>query len=106
MKCGTRSSHHLVLSFVGAGEGMRALDVGRARDNFLEELKSSGWKCLGIDTDAADITNDPPERPAMFVLGDVLEHLPDPLRVLRKVHSLLNPGTRIVVSVPNVAHWR
>lgn len=41
----------------------------------------------------------------MFGLGDVLEHLPDPLRVLRKVYSLLNPGTRIVVSVPNVAHW-
>ena len=103
-KWGTRSSHHLVLSLVGAGEGMRALDVGCARGHLLEELESSGWKCLGIDTDAADITNDPPERPAMFVLGDVLEHLPDPLRVLRKIHSLLNPGARIVVSVPNVAH--
>jgi 2-polyprenyl-3-methyl-5-hydroxy-6-metoxy-1,4-benzoquinol methylase len=38
------------------------------------------------------------------VLADVLEHLPDPVRVLRSVHSLLNPGARIVVSVPNVAH--
>ena len=119
---GTRSSHHLVLSLVGAGEGMRALDVGCARGHLLEELESSGWKCLGIDTDATDvatciarglvaveldITNDHPESLGTFdlvVLGDVLEHLPDPLRVLRKIHSLLNPGARIVVSVPNVAH--
>lgn len=39
-----------------------------------------------------------------MVLADVLEHVPDPLRVLRHVHSLLNPGAQIVVSVPNVAH--
>jgi SAM-dependent methyltransferase len=38
------------------------------------------------------------------VLADVLEHLPDPLRVMRDVHSLLNPGARVVISVPNVAH--
>jgi 2-polyprenyl-3-methyl-5-hydroxy-6-metoxy-1,4-benzoquinol methylase len=34
----------------------------------------------------------------------VLEHLPDPIRVLRNVHSLLNPGARVVISVPNIAH--
>jgi 2-polyprenyl-3-methyl-5-hydroxy-6-metoxy-1,4-benzoquinol methylase len=38
------------------------------------------------------------------VFADVLEHLPDPVRVLRNVHSLLNPGARVVISVPNVAH--
>jgi len=54
-----------------------------------------------------DITTELPANPESFdlvVLADVLEHLPDPLRVLRSVHSLLNPGARIVISVPNVAH--
>jgi methionine biosynthesis protein MetW len=121
-KWGTRSSHHIVLSIVGAGNGMRALDVGCARGHLLKELELRGWKCTGIDTDATDvaaciarglvvfdvdINTDFPVSLGSFdlvVLGDVLEHLPDPLRVLRRVHSLLNPGARIVVSVPNFAH--
>ena len=121
-KWGTRSSHQLVLSFVGDGEGMRALDIGCARGHLLQELELRRWKCMGIDADAADvatciarglvaeeldITTDFLESLGKFdlvVLGDVLEHLPDPLRVLKNVHLLLNPGARIVVSVPNVAH--
>lgn len=121
-KWGTRSSHHLVLSLIGAGEGRRAIDVGCAQGHLLGELGSRGWKCIGIDADAADvatciargltaveldITTDSLTSLGSFdlvVLADVLEHLPDPLRVMRNVHSLLNPGSRIVISVPNVAH--
>jgi 2-polyprenyl-3-methyl-5-hydroxy-6-metoxy-1,4-benzoquinol methylase len=36
---------------------------------------------------------------------DVLEHLPDPVAVLRALAALLGAGGRLVVSVPNVAHW-
>ena len=37
---------------------------------------------------------------------DVLEHLSDPQAVLASVVRLLNPGGAIIVSVPNVAHYR
>lgn len=121
-KWGTRSSHHLVLSLIGAGEGRRALDVGCAQGHLLGELVIQGWECIGVDSDSADvaacierglvavefdITTDFPESLGLFdlvVFADVLEHLPDPTRVLRNVHSLLNPGARVVISVPNVAH--
>jgi len=121
-KWGTRSSHHLVLSLIGAGEGRRAIDVGCAQGHLLGELGLRGWECIGIDADAADvatciargltaveldITTDSFTSLGSFdlvVLADVLEHLPDPLGVMRNVHSLLNPGSRIVISVPNVAH--
>jgi len=36
---------------------------------------------------------------------DVLEHLPDPGRALSALAGLLAPGGRLIVSVPNVAHW-
>lgn len=123
MKSGTRSSHQLVLSLIGTNGGGRALDIGCSRGHLLGELTSLGWDCIGIDSNASDIaackargliameldmtTDTPPTSLGLFdlvVLADVLEHLPDPLRVLRSVHSLLNPGARIIVSVPNVAH--
>ncbi|MGH7886222.1 MAG: class I SAM-dependent methyltransferase [Candidatus Binatia bacterium] len=40
----------------------------------------------------------------VILLGDVLEHLKDPHRVLRKLRDCLNPAGFLVGSVPNVAH--
>ena len=40
-----------------------------------------------------------------IVLGDVLEHLIDPVAVLRRIVRLLTPDGRLLVSVPNIAHW-
>jgi SAM-dependent methyltransferase len=42
---------------------------------------------------------------AAIVCGDVLEHLRAPERVLAGLAGLLAPGGRIVVSLPNIAHW-
>jgi hypothetical protein len=39
------------------------------------------------------------------LLGDVLEHLRDPEAVLRWSAGLLVAGGRVVVSLPNIAHW-
>ncbi|MFM6139253.1 MAG: class I SAM-dependent methyltransferase, partial [Sphaerospermopsis kisseleviana] len=38
------------------------------------------------------------------VFGDVLEHLRDPWRVLKEVHSFLKPQGYVVASIPNIAH--
>jgi SAM-dependent methyltransferase len=48
-----------------------------------------------------------PFEPAEFdavVCGDILEHLRDPLVLLRKVRTWLRPGGCIVASIPNVRH--
>jgi 2-polyprenyl-3-methyl-5-hydroxy-6-metoxy-1,4-benzoquinol methylase len=39
-----------------------------------------------------------------FLLADVLEHLPDPVAVLRACRRLARPGATLVASVPNVTH--
>jgi 2-polyprenyl-3-methyl-5-hydroxy-6-metoxy-1,4-benzoquinol methylase len=40
----------------------------------------------------------------VVVFGDVLEHLKDPLRVLRASRGVLAPEGYVVASIPNVAH--
>jgi 2-polyprenyl-3-methyl-5-hydroxy-6-metoxy-1,4-benzoquinol methylase len=40
-----------------------------------------------------------------IIFADVLEHLVDPWGVLRELRPLLNPGGRVLLSVPNIAHW-
>lgn len=40
----------------------------------------------------------------VVIFGDVLEHLRDPLPVLRQARGLLAPGGSVLISTPNVAH--
>lgn len=41
----------------------------------------------------------------LVVLGDILEHLHDPLSVLYHCVDHLAPGGRVVITIANVAHW-
>lgn len=62
-----------------------------------------------MDTYEADVENfDWPWENAFFdyvIMGDILEHLRYPDRVLEKVNELLKPNGVIVVSMPNVMHY-
>lgn len=58
----------------------------------------------------ADLASGPPwpgvPGPYDAVLAlDVLEHLPEPVRALGALAGLLAPAGRLILSVPNVAHW-
>jgi len=37
---------------------------------------------------------------------DVLEHLPDPWTLVNRLSSLIAPGGRLIVSVPNIRNWK
>ncbi|HEY2482181.1 MAG TPA: class I SAM-dependent methyltransferase [Caulobacteraceae bacterium] len=57
------------------------------------------------DVDALDI----PYAEASFdllILGEVLEHLPDPEATLRRLARLVKPGGEVLASTPNISHWR
>jgi 2-polyprenyl-3-methyl-5-hydroxy-6-metoxy-1,4-benzoquinol methylase len=45
------------------------------------------------------------ERFDLVTFGDVLEHLTDPLAVLRQTQEILNPRGRVLICLPNIAHW-
>lgn len=45
------------------------------------------------------------ERYDRIILGDVLEHTAQPERSLRHLRGLLAPGGRLLISMPNIAHW-
>lgn len=41
----------------------------------------------------------------ILLLLDILEHIPDYEVFLNKAASLLKPGGKIIISLPNIAHW-
>ena len=116
------SSHSLILSSLGKGDGRRLLDVGAADGFLAEKLTAQGFEVTCIEGDTslaakaegkcsrlivADLDETPPQLSGKFdviVYGDILEHLKDPLRVITALNANLKPDGIVIVSVPNVSH--
>ncbi|MDP6838296.1 MAG: class I SAM-dependent methyltransferase [Planctomycetota bacterium] len=99
----------------------RVLDVGCAAGFFLQVMAERGWDAHGLEPSAAirpqaeerlgterihgGFLKGSPFEPASFdliTLWDVLEHIPDPLAALRRIHTLLAPGGVLILETQNV----
>ena len=120
---GLAPSHALLAAAVP--DGARVLDVGCAEGYLARTLAARGCTVVGVEADpraarlaraecdavvAGDV-EDPAVRAQVegpfdrVLCGDVLEHLREPEAVLRWARGLLSGGGRVVVSLPNIAHW-
>jgi len=105
--------------------GGRVLDLGCASGGLLALLRPRAAHLAGLELSAtaaraaaevADVVvqgaledADLPFAADSFdlvVLADVLEHLADPEAALRRAVGWARPGGAVLLSVPNVAHWR
>jgi len=117
------TSHGLVVELVGTGK--RVLDVGCATGYLARVLGQRGNAVSGveIDPEAAEVARPLLDQLAVgdletidlvgvfgehsfdvVVFADVLEHLRNPLDVLRGARGLLADDGFVVVSLPNIAH--
>jgi 2-polyprenyl-3-methyl-5-hydroxy-6-metoxy-1,4-benzoquinol methylase len=116
------SSHSVILRLAGDGTGRRLLDVGAAHGYLARELCSQGFQVTGVEADSVlgeeaakhchqllilDLDGPLPAFPEPFdvmVFGDVLEHLKNPLVVLRQLTGSLTEDGTVIISLPNVAN--
>jgi 2-polyprenyl-3-methyl-5-hydroxy-6-metoxy-1,4-benzoquinol methylase len=91
----------------------RVLDVGCGSGGVGRAIRTRAARLVGLELDAGaaerarETYDRVPELDEQFdtVLAyDVLEHLSDPLPVLRTLRSLAAPGALLHVSVPNARH--
>jgi 2-polyprenyl-3-methyl-5-hydroxy-6-metoxy-1,4-benzoquinol methylase len=100
------------------GAERKLLDVGTGDGRFLATAKQAGFEVVGtelsetgaryaqqrgFDVHLGQITDLalPEASFDVATIWHVLEHVPDPGAVLRKVHGLLRPSGVLVVAVPN-----
>ncbi len=102
------------------------LDLGCSSGFIGHEIKKRfpKIKVTGIDNNLADITKAKKVLDEAFladldnfqessisgkfdliILADIIEHLTHPQKLLRRLKKLLNPGGRILLSIPNFSHY-
>lgn len=101
----------------------RFLDVGCGEGYALSYFREAGWSVKGLDFSSAGVASKNPSCKDALVTGDVfelieselaagmtyevvwlqnvLEHVLDPIALLKSLHSLVAPGGLAVVTVPN-----
>jgi len=101
----------------------RLLDFGCGGGSFLRRMAELGWDATGLDSSPAAVEAvaadprlkavvgtlpHPDLKPSSFELITMwhsLEHVHDPLGVVRAAYHLLVPGGRLVVACPNIDSW-
>ena len=104
-------------------EGGSALEVGCGPGLMLAALHRRGWQVLGIERNEAvaesarrtlgiEIVATPVDAlPAdarfdLIIMFQVLEHIGEPVALLRDCAKRLAPGGHLVMNVPNFASWQ
>jgi SAM-dependent methyltransferase len=127
-----RRSIDLSVFYLKSQPNGRLLEVGCGDGSTLELLKEFGWRAEGVDFDAAAVER-ARKRGLVVHLGTLagqklpensfdaivarhfIEHVPDPIEVLRECRRLLRPGGLLVLVTPNarslghrfyLANWR
>jgi SAM-dependent methyltransferase len=111
---------------LGAGLPVRGngklLDFGCGYGKLLRRMSAAGWDVTGLDFSdqavnavrAAGITAHQGTLPHpqlashsfdAVTMEHALEHVPDPLPVLRAAREVLRPGGALLVHVPNFSSW-
>ncbi len=110
--------------------GRRLLDIGCGNGDFLNAAQQAGWEVMGLDLDpqaaalrrgfnvkigTIDLFDNDSECFDAVTISHVIEHVHEPVKVLRAIYRLLKPGGLLYIETPNVnsnglrifgRHWR
>jgi len=115
---GRRAALDFSVMYLPAAGGKRLLEIGCGRGDMVAWLSGLGWSAEGVDTDPAAIRvarengrnvrlgrmedeEGAPERFDAVVMSHLIEHVPDPRRLLRGALRVLKPGGALSIVTPN-----
>jgi 2-polyprenyl-3-methyl-5-hydroxy-6-metoxy-1,4-benzoquinol methylase len=107
------------IMYLPASRRGRVLDVGCGAGEALDELRRLGWEVEGVDPDPEAVANAvrnrglkvrvgtledqsyPRDHFDAVVLSHTIEHVHDPVSLLRECRRVMRPGGLLVVATPN-----
>ena len=108
--------------YIQVRAGAKLLEIGCGSGWQLEFLRQLGWTVEGLDLDATAVKvasarglrvhlgslneqNFPENSFDAVVSSHVIEHVHDPVGLLKECRRILRPDGKLVIITPNVASW-
>jgi methionine biosynthesis protein MetW len=124
LNCNKFSVHQKIVKLVGNGK--KVLDVGCSVGTISAVMKTNGCEVFGIELDESSAIEASKHCVEVFrgdvesikldekyekyfdviIFADILEHLKDPSRALRRFKCYLKEDGIVIISLPNIANWR
>jgi len=118
------SVHQKIVDFVGKNK--KVLDVGCSEGLLSKRMNMNNCKVVGIeldtesalkaknfcqeliigDVESVSLSSKYINYFDVIIFADILEHLKNPLEVLKTFKDYLNDDGYIIISVPNIANWK
>lgn len=117
-----RASFDGSVFWLNANPNGRLLEVGCGSGSMLKSMEGLGWRVEGVDFDPVAV--DEAGKKCLLVhlgtlkeqefaensfdaivMSHVIEHVHDPIDLLRECHRILRPGGLLNVVTPNAAGW-
>lgn len=119
---GRRADFDISVMYLPAQPNGRLLEVGCGSGQMLKFMQDLGWCVEGVDFDPAAVENakakglqvrlgtlESQEYPEDYfdaiIMSHLIEHVHDPLQLLRECNRILRPGGNLVVVTPNGESW-
>ncbi len=101
----------------------RLLDFGCGGGSFLKRMADQGWDVTGLDAAVGAVQNVQEQLGLKAVVGTLphqelragsfevvtmwhsIEHVHEPLEILREAYRLLVPGGKVIIACPNIESW-
>ena len=101
----------------------RLLDFGCGGGSFLKRMADQGWDVTGLDAAVGAVRNVQKELGLRAVVGTLphrdlragsyemvtmwhsIEHVHEPLEILREAYRVLIPGGKVIIACPNIDSW-
>ncbi|MCL4552751.1 MAG: class I SAM-dependent methyltransferase [Candidatus Marsarchaeota archaeon] len=110
------------IMYLPAQPNGRLLEIGFGNGRTLELMKDLGWHVEGLDIDPVSVENAkgkglsvrlgvleaqgyPNDHFDAIIMSHLIEHVHEPLQLLRECHRILKPGGRLVLVTPNSQSW-
>lgn len=109
----------LSVAFCNGKTRGKLLDIGCGHGKFLAKMQELGWEVIGVEPDkeavkmarekfGLNIHQGTLEQAGFFsdsfdviTMSHVIEHIPDPIRILKECQRILKPNGYLVILTPN-----
>lgn len=95
----------------------KVLDIGTSTGTMLDVFKEAGWETWGVEPSESSVVAKekghkitrgffedaslPKNYFDLVIMNHVLEHVKDPVMIMKKIYSLLKKGGLVYIDVPN-----